>query len=215
MFSLTTGAIFTMLHEVHRMLGVGGVYLVFSLNSENLLAPLLGTAALGFDITCHKINKKRINQATENHNHICAGANLGESDTVLGTVVICKKRRDMVVDLERLAEEERAVMDNYFKVELPYLTTEQEQKIRENFEGSFLSSKCNKDHNSAVTSSRGAVLNENWRLTLYEAYNAMFEGEDNLEYSYDLFQEDIASYPLENRGFMTVTEALAFLQMMQ
>jgi hypothetical protein len=200
-----------MLHEVHRMLEVGGVYLVFSLNTENLLGPLLGTAALGFDITCHKINKKRIKQATKNH----AGANLEESDTVLGTVVICKKRRHTVVDLERLAEEERAVMDNYFKVELPYLTTEQEQKIRENFEGCFLSSKYNKDHNSAVIGSGGAVLNDNWRLTLYEAYNAMFEGEDNLEYSYDLFQEDIASYPLENKDFMTVTEALAFLQTMQ
>jgi hypothetical protein len=200
-----------MLHEVHRMLAVGGVYLVFSLNTENLLAPLLGTAALGFDITCHKINKKRIKQATENH----AGVTLEELDTVLGTVVICKKRRGTVVDLERLAEEERAVMDNYFKVELPYLTTEQEQKIRENFEGCFLSSKYYTDHNSAVIGSRGAVLNDNWCLTLYEAYNAMFEGEDNLEYSYDLFQEDIASYPLENKDFMTVTEALAFLQMMQ
>jgi hypothetical protein len=204
-----------MLHEVHRMLKVGGVYIVFSLNSENLLAPLLGTAALGLDITCHKINKKRIKLATENHTHMNNGDNLDESDSVLGTVVICKKRIDMFVDLERLAEEEKAVMDNYFKVELPYLTSEQEQKIRENFEGAFLSSKYDTDHNSAVIGSREAVLNDNWRLSLYEAYNAMFEGEDNLEYSYDLFQEDIASFPLENEDYMTVTEALAFLQMMQ
>lgn len=204
-----------MLHEVHRMLIVGGVYIVFSLNTENLLAPLLGTAALGFDIACHKINKKRIKLTTENHTSDIDGGDLEESDTVLGTVVICKKRRDIVVDLERLAEEEKAVMDNYFKVETPYLTCEQEQKVRENFEGAYLSSKYYTDHKSAVIGSRGAVLNDNWRLSLYEAYTAMFEDEENLEYSYDLFQEDIASYPLEDKDFMTVTEALAFLQMMQ
>ena len=203
-----------MLHEVHRLLKIGGVYIVFSLNSENLLAPLLGTGALGFDVTCHKINKKRV-QLADVHSRKDVGDNLEEPENVLGTVVICKKRIDTVVDLERLAEEERAVMDNYFKVELPYLTNEQEQKIRENFEGVFLSSKNYIDHTSTVIGTRGAVLNDNWRLSVFEAYNAMFEGEDNLEYTYDLFQEDISSYPLENKEFMTVTEALAFLQMMQ
>ena len=52
-------------------------------------------------------------------------------------------------------------------------------------------------------------------LCLLDAYDAMFEEEEVLEYSFDLFMEDISSYQLQVEGFMTATEAISFLQTMQ
>jgi hypothetical protein len=220
---VTPGSIYTMLYEVHRLLKVGGVYMVFSLNTENLLAPLLGCPALGFQIDCHKICRK--DTAEKDRNSLHDGKEKERSriqsedgsDIVLGTVAICKKTNDTAIDLCQLAEEEKVAMDNYFKVELPFLTEEQEQKIRMNFEGSFLALNLDpKLHGNENDQSRVAIAHDdNWRLSLDRAYLAMFEGDQNLEYSYELFLEDVHSYPLAEKGYMTVEEALSFLQMMQ
>jgi hypothetical protein len=212
-----------MLNEVHRLLKVGGVYMVFSLNTENLLAPLLGCPALGFQIDCHKIcrkdtaEKERNSPYSGNDKERSKIQSEDSSDIVLGTVVICKKINDTAIDLNELAEEEKVAMDNYFKVELPFLTEEQEQKIRMNFEGSFLALKLGpKLQGNENDQSRVAIAHDNnWRLSLDRAYIAMFEGDQNLEYSYELFLEDVDSYPLAEKGYMAVEEALSFLQMMQ
>jgi hypothetical protein len=196
---LVEGAIYTMLHEVHRRLKNGGVYIVFSLNTEKLLSPLLGTKSLGFDTKCYAIKKK---QSVFNIEF-----DIGEPEDVLGTVVICKKEADIIVDIEQLAAEEKEIMDNYFKIEYPFLTLEQEDKVRTNFEGTYLST--NNDNNNDNYDI------ENLSLELYQAYKAMFEEEDNLEYSYELFLEDTDVYPLEREGYMTTKEAIKFLQTMQ
>lgn len=196
-----------MLHEVHRLLKVDGVYIVFSLNTEMLLAPLLGIASLGFDVQCHKICKRESFGEESSQSDI-------KSD-LLGTAVICKKRKDDIVDIEKLAEEEKAVMDNYFQIEKPFLTADQRQKIRENFECAFLAIKKSDSPHEKINFDRPTENNENWSLPLFSAYNAIFESEEALEYSFELFSEDIAQYPLEREGFMTVSEALSFLEMMQ
>lgn len=197
--------------------------MVFSLNTENLLAPLLGCPALGFQIDCHKICRK--DTAEKERNSLHGGKDKERSsiqseygsDIVLGTVAICKKINDTAIDLSQLAEEEKVAMDNYFKVELPFLTEEQEQKVRMNFEGSFLALKLDpKLHGNENDQSKVEIAHDNnWRLSLDRAYIAMFEGDQNLEYSYELFLEDVDSYPLAEMGYMTVEEALSFLQMMQ
>ena len=56
---------------------------------------------------------------------------------------------------------------------------------------------------------------ENVFITLQEAYTVMFENEEFLEYSYDLFLEDIESFSLNRIGYMSTAEALSFLQTMQ
>jgi hypothetical protein len=196
---LVEGAIYTMLYEVHRLLKVGGVYIVFSLNTEKLLSPLLGTESLGFDTKCYAIQKKQTVFNIE--------VDIEDQQTVLGTVVICKKNKDMVVNIEQLAAEEKDIMDNYFKIEYPFLTLEQEDKIRTNFEGIYLSTNTDRNNDNYDI--------EKLSLELYQAYKAMFDEEDNLEYSYELFVEDTDIYPLEREGYMTVKEAIAFLQTMQ
>ena len=212
-----------MLHEVHKLLKVGGVYVVISLNTENLLAPLLGCPALGFQIDCHKIRRRDTAQKERSLSY--NGDDKDEerirdqpensTDIVQGTVVICKKAADSIIDLNKLAEEEKTAMDNYFKVESPFLTNEQEQKIRMNFEGSYLAFKADPTFLVNKNSQSKVAHNDNWCLSLDRAYIAMFEGDQNLEYSYELFLEDVHTYPLAERGYMTVEEALSFLQMMQ
>ena len=201
-----------MLHEVHRLLKVGGVYIVFSLNTEKLLAPLLGIASLGFDVKCHKICKRESFEKSGSNTEENEFSQSDIKTDLLGTAVICKKKSDNFVDLQKLADEEKIVMDNYFKIEQPFLTEDQRQKIRENFECAFLAIKTS-DSNSNKPDSK--EINDNWSLPLFSAYNAIFESEEALEYSFDLFSEDIVSYPLEREGFMTVNEALSFLEMMQ
>lgn len=222
---VVVGAIYTMLHEVHRLLKVGGVYMVFSLNTKNLLAPLLGCPALGFQIECHQIYrrgnalKEKSPSNNEGNKERSSFQTEEKSEIVLGTVAICKKINDSIIDLNQLKEEERIAMDNYFKVELPFLTKEQEQKIRMNFEGSYLALKLDPklhgNDNDDVDIHSRIVHNDNWCLSLERAYIAMFEGDENLEYSYELFLEDLHTYPLAEKGFMSVEEALSFLQMMQ
>lgn len=207
-----------MLHEVHRLLKVDGVYIVFSLNTEKLLAPLLGIASLGFDVQCHKICRRESFEKSGSNSQDNEFSQSDMKTDLLGTAVICKKRRDNFVDIEKLADEEKAVMDNYFKIEQPFLTEDQRQKIRENFECAFLAIKTSDKPHEKRNSDKlkeEKEKNDNWSLPLFSAYNAIFESEEALEYSFDLFSEDIVSYPLEREGFMTVNEALSFLEMMQ
>ena len=235
-----------MLYEVHRLLNTGGAYVLFSLNTEKLLGPLLSTDALGYDVKCHQIQKKIKAVCTEpvpavtiNGKHaednskdsigksIQTGKSVIEEYTdkllqkqfeekndVIGTVVICRKICSDVVDINQLMLEEQEVMDNYFKVESPFLTAEQEEKIRINFEGRFLA--LNTNLNSKLFDlDKVENIDSMISLRLSDAYNVMFEDEEALEYSYDLFMEDIATYPLQVEGFMTATEAISFLQTMQ
>ena len=235
-----------MLYEVHRLLNTGGAYVLFSLNTEKLLGPLLSTDALGYDVKCHQIQKKIKAVCTEpvpavtiNGKHakdnskdsigksIQTGKSVIEEYTdkllqkqfeekndVIGTVVICRKICSDVVDINQLMLEEQEVMDNYFKVESPFLTAEQEEKIRINFEGRFLA--LNTNLNSKLFDlDKVENIDSMISLCLSDAYNVMFEDEEALEYSYDLFMEDITSYPLQVDGFMTAAEAISFLQTMQ
>ena len=278
------GAIYTMLYEVHRLLKIGGAYVIFSLNTEALLGPLLGTPALGYDTKSYQIVKKncynnndntdcnidqkldqngKVNSKNnnENNNENSAENNaenncesdksdllneeLLDNEVLMGTVVICKKLRLFIVDKIKLQEEEREIMDNYFKVEIPFLTEVQEEWIKNNFEAIFLASNLNSNLDTNLSSKLNSKLNlnadlnadintnvnadiianinngeqemsiENVFITLEEAYTVMFENEEFLEYSYDLFLEDIESFSLNRIGYMSTAEALSFLQTMQ
>ena len=224
-----------MLHEVHRLLNTGGAYVIFSLNTEKLLGPLLSTDALGYDVKCHQIQKKMKAVYTEpgcraetvigmsrqtgksvieEYTDKLLQKQFEEMNNVIGTVVICRKICSDVVDINQLMLEEQEVMDNYFKVESPFLTAEQERKIKINFEGRFLA--LNSNLNSKLSDVDEAKNQNNMiSLCLLDAYDAMFEDEEALEYSFDLFMEDISSYQLQVEGFMTATEAISFLQTMQ
>lgn len=225
---LVEGSIHTMLHEVHRLLRLGGVYLLFSINSEQLLYPLLSMESLGFHVSCHELALPKPVAASSS---AVSGSIVGlpSSDgegLVISTVLVCKKVSDTAsIDMQRLAAEERQVMDNYFQHEQPFLTAEEEDRIRNHFDcvgkpaaawgidesgaGMGMDTDVGMDVEDSVPC-----------LDLAAAYGAMFDSAvggigGELEYTYELFLEDMARFPLRHPGRMTVDESIEFLRAMQ
>jgi len=106
---LVEGATCSMLADVHRMLRVGGVYVIFSINTKALLEALLGLPELNFEVAYH-----------EDKDANCS-------------ILMCRKKSDHMVDLESLAEREQALLDQYFKSEHPLMTPELELQLRNAF----------------------------------------------------------------------------------
>lgn len=117
---LVEGSCFLMLAEVHRLLSVGGVYIVCSINSETLLRNLFTVDTLGYE--CQFFGQTR------------------HDDGSTGNVVVCKKVSCSSVDQAKLAQEEKFIMDNFFQIQQPLLTQEMEKKIRQNFQMALLQS---------------------------------------------------------------------------
>jgi SAM-dependent methyltransferase len=104
------GATHNMLADIHRLLRVGGVYLLFSINSQPFLEALFGLPELDFELS-----------------FLASG--YGSC-----TVLLCRKRSDAPVDMESLVLREKAVMDHYFQFENPLFTPAMEGEIRAAFE---------------------------------------------------------------------------------
>jgi hypothetical protein len=125
---------------------------------------------------------------------------LNPSSSCVGTVVLCRRSKTSVrpedLDLISMVREEEEVMNKHFKVEQPYLTAELAVKIRGVFE---------------LAVKQG--LEDG--LPFKEAHRVMFDDDAASDYSYDLFMEDLSSYPLRKEGVISVDEALAFIEQMQ
>jgi Methyltransferase domain len=208
---LVEGAIYTMLYEVHRLLAPQGRYLVCSLHSLDLLGDLLSTPALGYSVQVHEtaaptVSKSVRTSAAAETSAISATQSALSKDGVImndalapimtGSIAICvKKDAGFVVDMDQLAEEEREVMDTYYQTTQPLLTPEREEAIRQAFPPSSFEGK-------GPPSS----------VRFEEAHRIMFSTEDILDYTYELFLEDLETFPLETPERITVDEAIAFLR---
>ena len=203
---LVEGAVHSMLAEVHRLLRVGGVYLVFSINSDRLLHPLLSMEALGFDVTCHDIVELKPGHARPPTAATVAGTHA--EGLVVSTVAVCRKRH-AAVDLRRLADEEAHVLDVYFKEERPLLTADEEARVRDYYDAMGAGAGMDMDMGGGGGPS----------LDLPTAYRGMFDvamgGCDELGYSYELFLEDVERFTLQRPGRMSADEAVEFLRTMQ
>ena len=204
---LVEGSIYTMLYEIHRLIRMGGCYVVFSINTEQLLAPLLSMESLGFHVTCHEIVDVKLNGHNGSNENGCNSSNNtvgGDAEgLIVSTVAICTKIRETtLIDRKQLENEERMVLDRFFQQEQPYLTAEEENRIRVQFE------------------SMGGHENEFFSLDLQGAYNVMFDRAmggmgDELEYSFDMFLHDVKSFILRKHGYMNADEAIEFLRTVQ
>ena len=204
---LVEGSIHTMLYEIHRLIRMGGCYVVFSINAEQLLAPLLSMESLGFQVTCHEIVDVKLNGAhATNGSNGCNSTNTtgGEAEgLIVSTVAICTKIRETtLIDQKQLENEERMILDRFFQEEQPYLTAEEEHRIRVQFE------------------SMGGHENEFFSLDLQGAYDVMFDRAmggmgDELEYSFDMFLHDMKSFISRKNGYMNADEAIEFLRTVQ
>jgi SAM-dependent methyltransferase len=117
---------------------------------------------------------------------------LRNSDNDQFTVMILRKSSVHPFDEIKFFEHEKTILDIFYKEEQPYLTSELEMKIRSTF---------------------AELGDKNNFLLLSQAYEILFE--ENLEYSLDLFLEDLQQFPLTEPGKMSCEEALNFLRTMQ
>jgi SAM-dependent methyltransferase len=110
------------------------------------------------------------------------------------TVTLLRKSASRPFQLLQFAAYEKAMMDTHYKDENPLLTPQMEMQMRLAF----------------------ASLKDNAPgLTLQKAFAVIFDPE--LEYEYDLFLEDLEQFdpPLQYPGYITLQEALRFLEDMQ
>jgi precorrin-6B methylase 2 len=106
---LVEGATFTMLADVYRMLRVGGVYVIFSINSQELLEALLGLPELQFELRYF------------------------EDKVAKCSILLCRKKVHQTIDMDSLAQREDAILNQYFKSEHPLMTPELEVQLRNAF----------------------------------------------------------------------------------
>lgn len=106
---LVEGATCSMLADIHRLLRIGGVYMLFSINSEQLLTSIFSLPELQFDVAYHEDRRNKC------------------------SILLCRKRSNDTVNMESLAEREHAIMDSYFKSEHPLVTPEFEATLRAAF----------------------------------------------------------------------------------
>ena len=106
---LVEGATYKMLADIHRLLRIGGVYMLFSINTQKLLTALFGLTELQFEVAYHEDKQNKC------------------------SILLCRKRSDDTIDMECLAEKEDLILDQYFKSEHPLVTAELVGKINEGF----------------------------------------------------------------------------------
>lgn len=175
---LVEGATCRMLADVHRLLRIGGAYVLMSINSEELLTAIFGLPELQLDVHYYEDKKNDC------------------------SILLCKKKSDNVVDMESLAEREHAILDVYFKSDHPLVTPEFEEVLRRSF-----------DYHSRLNNSIGA---HGGFIPVQDAYFIMFvEHNAHLNYTYDLFEEDLERASLTHTGRMSAEEAVQFLKDVQ
>lgn len=190
------GTVTTMLCNIHRLLKVQGVYLIFSINTEELLLDLLSMEEFHFScrsLGFHDSTKKGNSDKSTNSTSSTYGT-YGSDNKASGTptVIICRKiAHNTEFDVRAIEDKEIAIQEKFFQLENPLLTKALEQEITTKFS------------------------NSGNKLELLAAYEIMFGSNSSLGYSYDLFLEDLESFELKERDSMTVEEALSFINSMQ
>lgn len=180
---LVEGSVASMVKDIVRLLAIGGVYIVCSIFSKDVLSKLLGAECLGLQIQVFEIKNTFINKNTS------------------ATVVICTKTANRTINLETFQALEYEILNEHYQDEHPLLTDE----ARSNIKAKFID----------------LSTNPNGTLSLAEAHRVIFVDNiisintEMLSYDFDLFEEDLSNFPLTHAGYISATEAIAFLEQMQ
>jgi 2-polyprenyl-3-methyl-5-hydroxy-6-metoxy-1,4-benzoquinol methylase len=106
---LVEGATCNMLANIHRLLRIGGVYMLFSINTEALLTAIFSLPELQFEVAFHEDRRNKC------------------------SILLCRKRSNEAVNLESLGEREDAILDQYFQSDNPLVTPQFESILRAAF----------------------------------------------------------------------------------
>lgn len=193
---LVEGCISSMLCEVYRLLKPSGVYFLCSLHSPQLLFPLLSTPPLSFDVEFPLQSTETV--ATREVSAVTAAGNRQKN------IALCSKGLDCsssTVDTAAMIITEDEVMQNFFQNENPFLTDEKKEELRRHYD------------------SRGSLP-----FTLREAHSIIATGlcgesfdtpDCDLDYTFELFAEDVADFSLMDRKSMTLEELIQFISIKQ
>jgi hypothetical protein len=161
---LVEGTISQYLANIYQLMAVHSCYVLISLHSFEFFLPILSSSLFGFEAT---------------HVQLHSG----------GSIIICKKNRNLTIDINALASLEEQVMNGHFKETNPLLQQSEVDLLIERFHGRA--------------------------LPLIDAYDIIFRERAYLGYTLELFMEDAAKFQLENEGFMTSGEAVEFIKVME
>jgi SAM-dependent methyltransferase len=119
----------------------------------------------------------------------------GTEDGRCRTLALCRKQSlNHLIDLFQMTEAEGRIMDTFYQELHPLLTTQEKETISHFFD------------------TYGS-------LPVREIHHLVFESNDaplhHMDYSYDLFCEDLEEYPLESKNEMTRQELIIFLSSKQ
>jgi 2-polyprenyl-3-methyl-5-hydroxy-6-metoxy-1,4-benzoquinol methylase len=179
---LVEGAVYSMLSEVHRFMKPGGVYVLFSINSEDMLRTLMSAPALGFEVTTYSSTGEVLSSMGGQGRY---NLQTNPSSSAGGVVAVCRKpleAKGSVIDTQALAEQEREAMDFYFQDEVPLLTAEFEAALRQRFTAASAS--------ASASAASNAVY-----LPVRTVYDIMFSEAERSAYTFDLFLEDVGRFP--------------------
>jgi hypothetical protein len=197
---LVEGSCCSMLAHMNRLLKSGSRYVICSLSPADMMVPLLSIPSLCFEVDCaENCNSGEAPYALKNvAEHVIPKP---DGSSVKGTVLTCIKRNKSPVNLMDVEEQEKDVLDTYFKEKNSLLTPEYCNRLLEAF--------------------------ANGPLCFQEAYRVMFGGYDNaLDYSFELFSEDLSRIFAVGEGVhdrqaltephsFTYDEAIYFIQHVQ
>lgn len=193
---LVEGAVCNMLSEVHRFMKPGGVYVLCSINAEDMLHTLLSSPALGFEVSVYNsVSEEVCSSADDNKGRY--DLNTNPSSKAEGVVAICKKAEDahrIIVDIEALAQQEQEALNFYFQDEVPLLTPAFEASLRERFQ---------------MASTRLGTRS----LPVDVAYMVMFSDAERRAYTSDLFEEDLRKFGAVRE--LSYEDCVEFVRQMQ
>jgi SAM-dependent methyltransferase len=195
---LVEGSVYTVLLDIHRLLRTGGAYIITSIFGMQLLKSLFTLPLLvdKWDVTFHSIDNSELTMKTK------------------GTVIICKKMNNNIINPDELQVQEKDIMDIHFQNLSPLLTDEYEENIKLRFkqrldayEKKFsvfdndviAKEKHNNSNRNSNSSSKSKikVIEKTKALPPSECYKVLFtEEEEALGYDFDLFKEDFMRFQM-------------------
>ena len=222
---LVGGAICDMLYQVYRLLKPRtGVYFICSLFSREVIYPILSSQSLGYTVQYHTI---------------CSGDGMSQcvNDPSYNVYICrkicklsCKDTGHFMVNISKLAEEERIIMNEHYQMRSPLLTADEEGRIKQQFKefvsidsirrddlkaGSDVINRSidNVSKNVSIVGSVSVDMID--FIPLPQVYAILFGDDHSLGYSYELFLEDVHNFTLTKENYMNSDEAIEFMRTMQ
>jgi ubiquinone/menaquinone biosynthesis C-methylase UbiE len=191
---LVEGCISSMLCEVYRLLKPNGVYFLCSLHPPQLLDPLLSLHPLCLEV------KFPLQSTGTVHTHEIS-AMVASSNRQKNIALCTKKVNCSHLDMDTMINTENDVMKDFFQNENPFLTDEKKEELRRYY------------------ISKGSVpfcLSEAHTIIATGLCGVSLETPDcDLDYNFELFEEDLCDFELHNAQQMTLEELLLFISIKQ